>query len=327
MPLNPRIAKLSQDDWACAALQDVFIPDFYSELVAGLGNLKWSVASQRFYRQREVNLRGIEHYERLFNRARRSRIASDLGIFFGVEFEEDFDVAAHKMVHGDFIDAHTDANHHGETHRLTVTLNDDWGVQDGGVLLCLNGRSLQSLRDAWLPTANNGFLFEISDSSFHAVTPITGSTPRYSLIMTFKRKRYAAFGGDWVPFPMGSDVVCATSTGSHMGIPAETFSTPYRIVPCKSVVDLRQIVGDVIDNAPDGWSYRSGYSVNVDRSGQPHVQSDSERINAVRSLNRVPPIILVRRKSGRHCLVDGSHRLSFATDANANITAVVFDEV
>jgi hypothetical protein len=327
MPLNVRIVRVSQDDWACAAVCNVFSTLLYRKLVQGLDGLEWSVAVQDFYQQREVNLCGNAYYDELFNKQARISIASSIGSFFGVQLGVDFDVAAHKMIAGDYIGIHTDANDYGETHRLTVTLNEDWSVDDGGVLLALNGGDLSNVRDAWLPTANNGFLFEISETSYHAVSPVLGPRPRYSLILTFKCSgREVPKRPTWMPFPLEGDVENATSTASHMAISAPTFRAPYQFFEFGTVNELRDFVDNQLDNAPSLWSYRQGASTNVDQHGHQPKGTDEDRVKAVMGLRRIPPVLVVRRKSGRFSLVDGSHRLSHANDEAMSIGVAVFDE-
>ncbi|MFO1397404.1 MAG: 2OG-Fe(II) oxygenase family protein [Burkholderiales bacterium] len=318
---------MSQDDWACAAIANVFSDSFYGQLVQGLASITWSEAVQEFYRQREADLRGITCYDELFNEYTRAVIAGAVGRFFGMPISPDFDVAAHKMIPGDFIGVHTDANTFRETHRMTITLNDNWSVDEGGVLLALNGGDLRSIRDAWLPTANNGFLFEVSERSFHAVTPVIGKRPRYSLILTFKAlQERRPDRRSWVPFVLEADLEDARSTALHMGISYETFSCPYQYLEFDDSAAFRSFLGGRLENAPDEWSYRHGYSVNVDELGRQPKGTDEERLAIVYSLRRIPPIIVVRRKSHQYCLVDGSHRLSLANDDGMSIGVALFDE-
>lgn len=327
MPLNARLARLSQDDWCYAATRFVFSDGFYRALVAGLDGLKWTEATQSFYKQREVNLKDSTYYQALFDGRARESISRTVGSFFGVEVGADFDIAAHKMINGDYIGVHTDENRQGETHRMTVTLNDSWSVTDGGVLLALKGGALDSIRDAWLPTANNGFLFEISERSFHAVTPIVGSKPRYSLIITFKRKGdRASSSTQWSPFPLNSDVQNAVSTAGHMGIEAITFEGAYRFVEFESIKGLKGLVGGQLHNTPTGWSYSQGSSINVDQHGRQPKGTDSERIAVIEQLRRIPPVLIVKRINGDFVLVDGSHRLSQAVDKETTVGVVIFDE-
>lgn len=325
--MNPRLVKLSQDDWGCAAVCNVFPPHIYRDLVHGFEDLEWHEAAQSFYRQREVNLGGVLFYENLFNTQVREGIAHKVGQFFGVKLDRNFDVAAHKMIAGDFIGVHTDANRFGETHRLTVTMNDGWSIADGGVLLSLNGPSLKNVRDAWLPTANNGFLFEISERSFHAVSPIIGVRPRYSLILTFKRiKNTIDECPTWMPFPLQSDVDSGMSTAAHMGIHSSSFEAPYQFMEFENCEAFNKYVGGHLENAPSLWSYRIGQSMNVDQNGFQSKGPDSARVDAIGQLRRIPPIVVVNRKFGGYTLVDGSHRLSYASDKKMSLGVAVFPE-
>jgi hypothetical protein len=249
-------------------------------------------------------------------------------MFFGAKLEPDFDIAAHKMIEGDFIGVHTDENGFGETHRLTVTLNDHWSIADGGVLLSLNGSSIKDVRDAWLPSANCGFLFEISNTSFHAVSPIVGVRPRYSLILTFKRDvKISDVSPRWSPFPLLSDVACGKSTAFQMGISPLTFESSYEFVAFEDVAGFRCYVDDFLENSPSLWSYRDGYSINVDQHGSQSKGPEGARVDSVRQLRRIPPLIVVRRKTGKYALVDGSHRLSYANDDKKSLGIAVFEEL
>lgn len=327
MSLTARMERVSQDDWSCAAVSNVFPLHFYQQIVSGLPELKWAEAAKDFYRQREVNLADNAHFRALFNVQVRGQIVHAIGSFFGVTLGANFDIAAHKMITGDYIGVHTDANQFGETHRMTITLNDGWTVEEGGVLLALNGGGLNSLRDAWLPTANNGFLFAISQNSYHAVTPIVGMRPRYSLILTFKRVNHETKKGPtWTPFVLQSDLQSATVTAGYMGISVSTFDKPYKYVEFDSVDGLRDFVKNQLDNAPSHWTYQQGSSINVDQFGNQPKGTDADRVAVVSQLRRIPPLLLVRRKSGQYCLVDGSHRLSHATDRRMGIGIAIFDE-
>lgn len=328
MPLTARIVRVSQGDWCCAAIREVFSPTFYRRIVEGLDELTWSESRQSFYRQREVNLMDNDYYGALFDENIRSQIAASVGQFFGETLDAGFDIAAHKMITGDYIDVHTDANKHGETHRMTITLNETWSVTEGGVLLILNDGSISSVRDAWLPTSNNGFIFKITDSSYHAVSPIVGPQPRYSLILTFKSKDDVdERRPNWMPFVLHEDVVCAVSTAGYMGISAGTFDAPYKYDLFSSTEKLQRYVGGHLENAPDKWSYENSCSMNVDQHGNQPKGSDKDRTERIGGLRRIPPILVVRRKSGKFCLVDGSHRLSFAHDGGMPVGVAVYDEL
>lgn len=82
-----------------------------------------------------------------------------------------------------------------------------------------------------------------------------------------------------------------------------------------------------MENAPENWSYQKSSSMNVDQHGNQPKGSDIDRVKLVRELKRIPPILVVRRKNGRFCLVDGSHRLSFADDSEMPIGVAMYDEL
>ena len=329
MPLKPNIVRLSQDYWSSASLQGIFETSFYNALNAGFESLPWIEARQSFYRQREVNLKHSEYFQELFSPNIRKSIAAKLNNFFNVQLREDFDVAAHKMIAGDYIGPHTDQNKIGETHRLTVTFNSGWQSSQGGVLLVLKDGSPKNIQDAWLPTANNGFLFEITDDSYHAVTPIVGGEPRFSLIFTFKSKAEKVGSGklNWMPFPMRDDVLSAKYTASDLGVSESTFDADYEFRKFGSIKEFELFVKNDLKNAPVNWSYTLGGSVSTEIDGRLPPQTDVERLSQIGKLHRIPPIILVRRSNGELYLADGSHQLSYSVDNKANLGVVIYDEV
>jgi len=318
---------IAQDTWACAAVRRVFSDLVYERLRQAMKGLDWQEAAQKFYRQREVYLNEIPEFAFLFSDPSVLNIIQIVETFFGVQVESSFDVAAHQMIEGDFIDVHTDQNDCGETHRLTITMNDTWRLVDGGVLLAMNEGDVRTNFGAWLPTRNNGFLFEICDRSFHAVTPVTGRAPRYSLIFTFRAKKSnGSIDKPPVPFPLLRDLESARSTASHMDIDSASFDGAYEYQFFDRTSMFRDFLSSRLENAPSDWSYRSGNSINVDLDGKQPKGTDAERIDTIRRLKRVPPIIVVRRKSGAYTLVDGSHRLSFAQDFGEGIGVAFFQE-
>ncbi len=288
--------------------------------------MPWREARQQFYTQREADLDSILYYQRIFSDRFRHELAEVVSAFFGARVRTDFSVTGHKMVEGDYIGVHTDENTHGEHYRLVVMLNSGWTVDRGGVLLTLNGPSLRNVRDAWLPVGNTGLLFEIGSKSFHAVTPIKGDEPRYSIIFTFTRCDDAVRATPrWCCIPLSSDIDQAASTAAHMGIPASVFRGEYEVLRLDSVNELRGRYPRGIQNSPVGFTYQDGRSINVDQHGRQPKGSDRERVAAVARLARVPPILLVEAAGADEAvLVDGSHRLSMANDTRSEITCVVF---
>ena len=191
--------------------------------------------------------------------------------------------------------------------------------------MSLNGKSLATLRDAWLPLANTGFVFEISERSFHAVSPVTTDLPRYCLILTFKKVSEKS-AKPWVPFILATDIENAISTASYMSIAPETFNAEYRVIHFKTISEFSDYVGHDLHNAPKGFTYASGDSINVDHTGQQRKGTDQERISAIKNLRRIPLPIIVHRKDDSFVLVDGSHRLSYAVDKLGHVSCAFFEE-
>lgn len=312
-----------------SAVSRVFPRLIYDELYAAIRELDWHEARKEFYRQRERNVAGQPRFEKVFDSDTRRAMACVVGDFFGASVSVDFDIAAHKMVEGDYIAAHTDENDFGENYRLTVTLNDGWSVEQGGILLTLRSGSMRDVDGAWLPSQNNGFLFEISERSFHAVTPVRSEAPRYSLIFTFTRSKKPydeEVWKYWYPFPLRTDVDEARYNSEVMGLDVKAFDAPYSRHRFLGKDEFLAFVDGGLQNAPEGLSYGRGGSRNVDENGRQPRGTDSERLSKVASLERLPPIALVRKHDGGHVLVNGSHRLSHAVDNDMPIAAIVFSE-
>lgn len=312
-----------------SAVTRVFPDSVYESLSKAVTELDWHEARRDFYRQRERNVAGHPEFERIFDKNFRQAMADAVGDFFGKSVAPDFDIAAHKMIEGDYIAAHTDENDFGEEFRLTVTLNKNWSVEQGGILLTLRSGSMRDVDGAWLPSPNNGLLFGISKSSFHAVTPVNSQVPRYSLIFTFKRldKPYQSGAWQhWYPFPLKSDVSEAQFTSEVMGLDVRAFDAAYTRHAFTGKKELETFVAGELHNAPKDFSYCRPGSQNVDEYGKQPRGTDLERLERIAGLKRLPPIAIVRGSNGEFVLVNGSHRLSHAVESGLPIAAIVFAE-
>ncbi len=107
--------------------------------------------------------------------------------FFSIDGSGDVRATAHRILTGGALSAHTDVSHIRFTHRLLVQLNRGWEPECGG-LLCLHaGNPHTSQEPLWKsvpPIHRSGFAFEISERSFHSVTPVLHGQ-RYTLSYTF----------------------------------------------------------------------------------------------------------------------------------------------
>jgi hypothetical protein len=293
-----RIFDWSDEDWNFAFLCDALPPDIYTELVDGLETIEWREASTSFYTQREANLATNDYYRTVLSPDRLGGIRALVEDFFGCEVERKIEVAAHQLVCGDQIGIHSDCNSLGETHRLTIHLNRDWGQEQGGVLVALRDRDFSTATHAWLPRANTGFLFEIGCRSFHAVTSVQGVAPRYSIVFTFRAKRTGAAAvvplKRWLPFPVVSDLESASAACERLGIGAKALEGNFRYATRDEILGMA---------ADQPWR-ASEYPPAADGS--------------------LAPIIAVQKRDGRLVVVEGAHRLPHADDTLDRVRVAVF---
>ena len=94
--------------------------------------------------------------------------------------------SAHRLSGGQTIRIHNDFIGDEESHRLLVQLNRGWRLAQGGLLMLFAGADPSDLRAAHSPIHGNGFAFEISERSHHAVSS-TVEGERYTLVYTFRR--------------------------------------------------------------------------------------------------------------------------------------------
>lgn len=95
------------------------------------------------------------------------------------------EVTAHRMVAGQTIRIHNDFRPHGETHRMLIQLNRGWTDDQGGLLMLFGSGRVEDVKRVIRPVHGSGFGFRISESSFHAVSTITGGE-RFTLVYSFR---------------------------------------------------------------------------------------------------------------------------------------------
>jgi hypothetical protein len=106
---------------------------------------------------------------------------------FNTRLRKNVDVHAHKMTMGQRIRAHTDFGETAQTHRLIVQINRGWSREDGGLLMLMKSNSVDLSGDelrCYAPLHNLAAAFEITESSWHAVSPIKNMV-RFTLAFSF----------------------------------------------------------------------------------------------------------------------------------------------
>jgi 2OG-Fe(II) oxygenase superfamily len=178
-------------------IPEVFDADFVKALARDIESLPWRLATTDFYEQYEDSLIDTERsylgtaLDTLREVAMSLDFAELVSSITGQGRLEVVDVACHRSTAGQQIGIHNDFYPEGEVCRFTIHLNPGWALQDGGLFVTFAAADSDAMRAAYLPAMNSALLFEISPASFHAVTEVTTTRPRYSVVIGFVRRRVA----------------------------------------------------------------------------------------------------------------------------------------
>jgi hypothetical protein len=112
-------------------------------------------------------------------------VRTEMEEVFNRTFETNIGVVCHKLLAGQRIGIHNDYLAGEETHRLIVQLNREMSDRDGGFLMLFGSGDAADVRGVLRPRHLSGFAFEISGSSFHAVSQIHSGS-RYTLIFSLR---------------------------------------------------------------------------------------------------------------------------------------------
>jgi Rps23 Pro-64 3,4-dihydroxylase Tpa1-like proline 4-hydroxylase len=147
----------------------------------------WGLRVADFYEQYEFSLADAQLPEVLFDTFSPSSLAmlrEHVASVFGNALAERIDVTAHKLISGQRIRIHNDFISGQESHRLLIQLNRGWMDENGGALVLFNSYDPGDVHRILRPVHNSGVLFEISQNSLHAVTPINHGV-RFTLVLSF----------------------------------------------------------------------------------------------------------------------------------------------
>jgi Rps23 Pro-64 3,4-dihydroxylase Tpa1-like proline 4-hydroxylase len=116
-----------------------------------------------------------------------NELKAKLKNLLGVEFGNDVDIAAHKLIAGQRIRLHNDFIAGEETYRLLIQLNRGCKDEDGGLLLLFNSSEPTDIHKAFRPIHNSAIGFVVSPTSNHAVSLVHGGE-RFTLVYSFHGK-------------------------------------------------------------------------------------------------------------------------------------------
>ena len=106
---------------------------------------------------------------------------------FPIDSEGYVRVTAHRLLAGSSLTPHSDLSPLRFTHRLLVQLNRGWSFENGGLLCVYDENPLvqeNANRKPVTPVHRSAFAFEVSERSFHSVTPVVCGE-RFTLSYTF----------------------------------------------------------------------------------------------------------------------------------------------
>jgi Rps23 Pro-64 3,4-dihydroxylase Tpa1-like proline 4-hydroxylase len=188
-----------------APFRHFVIHDFLNEIRAEAalswleGRVDWKQRSiDDFYETYDIDLRNVVLppslgflVDELFLELLRERVAALLDVG---PLAERIDIAAHKLVPGYKVKIHTDYGATKQSQRLLIQLNRGWSTANGGILMLFDEEypTVASPKHKYyLPRNRSAFAFEISPTSFHAVSPVK-SGDRYTLSFSFYQADGAA---------------------------------------------------------------------------------------------------------------------------------------
>lgn len=149
----------------------------------------WRLRVESFYEQYELNLHQVglpTNLRDLIADETIGRLADRMLAPLTQDSLVLVEANAHKLLPGQTIKIHNDYIHGAETHRVLIQLNRSWSDGDGGFLMLFSGPNAADVARIIRPIHRSAVAFEISPSSFHAVsTTLAGA--RYTLIYSFKR--------------------------------------------------------------------------------------------------------------------------------------------
>lgn len=149
----------------------------------------WKLKLASFYEQYECNLHEADLPESVAAIVAPEFVQGLSGRMLGPisrEALELTEVNAHKLVAGQTIRIHNDYIGGEETHRVLVQLNRGWDDANGGMLMLFSGPRPEDVARIVRPTHASATSFEISPSSFHAVSTIH-SGERFTVVYSFRR--------------------------------------------------------------------------------------------------------------------------------------------
>lgn len=171
--------------------KNFFVTEYAEDLLTWLESYEsWRKIVNHFYDQYEFRVQSSDKSLppcalQLVSENFLEEIRGIIEFIYDVKLTEKVDVDLHKLLPGQSIGIHNDCTQIAgyETHRIVVRLNRGLTIADGGVLCTFNSNNIDDMDKAIKPLHNSCFSFEISEKSYHAVSPMI-SNQRFTLIFS-----------------------------------------------------------------------------------------------------------------------------------------------
>ncbi len=164
------------------------LPEAAGELVLGWfeSSAPWNHVSTDFYEQHEFSCFESTDpvAEILSSDGLIGALRHELSSLFGQRLRPEATVVAHRLLPGHRIGIHNDHLEDGETHRFVIQLNRGLCDADGGLFMLFNSRDPSDIHAILRPVHLSAFAFEISPTSYHAISEMHGNV-RYSIVYSF----------------------------------------------------------------------------------------------------------------------------------------------
>jgi Rps23 Pro-64 3,4-dihydroxylase Tpa1-like proline 4-hydroxylase len=187
-PLDLSGASVRIRPFPCFTVPQVISEDLEERLLKWFeSEAPWRLAVMDFYEQWEFDLSDAKipaNLQALFSGSELNRLRDTVASLFGASLQSQVDITAHKLNRTQRIRIHNDSRPGGESHRFLVQLNRGWNEENGGLLMLFRGPEVETLDDIIAPISRSAFGFEISSTSYHAVSEVHDGD-RYTLVFSF----------------------------------------------------------------------------------------------------------------------------------------------
>lgn len=189
MTLSVTLADVRTKPFPYATFSSIFSDATAAALLSWLqGADCWQLARTDFYEQYEICMDDIRlpgPIRFLQELGFQNTLKTHMESLFSTTLLPDVTALAHKLTPTQHIGIHNDLLKGGESHRLTVQINEAGRNFEGGLFMLFNSQNVEDVHRILKPIHNSAVAFAISDHSYHAVTKQHVGI-RYTIVFSFQ---------------------------------------------------------------------------------------------------------------------------------------------